>query len=74
MARPLNINSKKGIINYLENTAGEYPFIEECWEIAEEETRVRNEKIAEYNKLSPKKKKRVATCLLYTSPSPRDRG
>lgn len=65
MARPLNINSKKGIINYLENTAGEYPFIEECWEIAEEETRVRNEKIAEYNKLSPKKKKRVATSKVY---------
>ena len=65
MARPLTINSKRGIINYLENTTGEYPFIEECWEIAEEETRVRNEKIAEYNKISPKKKKRVATSKVY---------
>lgn len=65
MSRPLNINSKKGIINYLENTPEELPFVEECWEIAEEETRVRNEKIAEYNKLSPKKKKRISTSRVY---------
>lgn len=65
MSRPLTINSKKGIINYLENTAGEFPFVEECWEIAEEETRIRNEKIAEYNKISPKKKKRVSTSRVY---------
>lgn len=65
MSRPLNINSKKGIINYLENTPEELPFVEECWEVAEEETRVRNEKIAEYNKLSPRKKKRIATSRVY---------
>lgn len=65
MARPLTVNSKKGIINYLENTPEELPFVEECWEIAEEETRVRNEKVAEYNKLSPKKKKRVSTSRVY---------
>lgn len=65
MSRPLNVNSKAGIINYLENSVDELPFVEECWEISEEEARVRNEKIAEYNKLSPKKKKRVSTSRVY---------
>lgn len=65
MSRPLNINSKKALINYIENTVGELPFVEECWEIALDETRVRNEQVAENNRFNPVKRQRVATSKVY---------
>ncbi|MBU5669647.1 hypothetical protein KQI68_07310 [Peptoniphilus sp. MSJ-1] len=65
MSRPLNVNSKAGLVNYIENTPSELPFVEECWEVAVAEAKVRNEQVAEFNRLNPSKRKRVAVSKVY---------
>ena len=65
LARPLNIQSKKALMAYINDTPSELPFVEECWEIAVEETKVRNEKVVEFNRDSPVKRHRVATSRVY---------